>query len=385
MYMSGEETKSGVVIDNGSFEIKAGFAGDKTPRSIFRAAVGHVRNNGLAIATGGRRTLVGDRAIEKRGILNMKNPIREGIVTDWNSMENLWHHTFYESLMIPPEEHPVLMTDAPKNSDENRKKMFEVLFDVFNCPSAYVGVQAVLALCATGKTTGCVLDLGHDKSHMVPVFEGYGMPHATEKVPLTGRDLTAYLDGMLAKKGYDFSTPVESDLVRRMKEMHAYVADNFEKETANVVQDPRPYERECALPDGSSLYLAAERFACAEILFRPDMINKDKDASVTSSVLRVLGKCTPNLRTTMAENLVLVGGTSTLPGLDRRLADELQRAAPKMAPPSVTAIPERKYCAWMGGSILSSLTTFSSMCVGKKEFDEVGASIFRRKCFCRAN
>ena len=69
---------------------------------------------------------VGDDAQRKRGILSLSYPMVRGIVTNWNDMEKIWHHTFHNELRIAPEEHPVFMTEAPLNPKANRMKMAEV-------------------------------------------------------------------------------------------------------------------------------------------------------------------------------------------------------------------------------------------------------------------
>ena len=68
-------------------------------------------------------------------------------------------------------------------------------------------------------------------------------------------------------------------------------------------------------------------------------------------------------------------------GLESRLARELARSAPDGCTPRVLAPPERAIGSWLGGSILGSLATMSSMWITKEDYDENGPLIVHRKCF----
>ena len=331
------------------------------------------------VGTGQKDEYVGDAAMARRGILIIKYPLEHGIVTNWENMEKIWYHCFHTELRVDPQEHPVLVTEAPLNPKANRERMTQIIFETFSVPAFYVNIQAVLSLYSSGRTTGIVIDSGDGVTHTVPIYEGYSLPHAVQRIDLAGRDLTSYLAKLLKQRGYSFTTSAELEIVRDMKQSLCYIAEDYDKELESAPNNSA-LEKEYELPDGQVITMGTERFECPEALFKPDKMGMEVGGMHTNAYNSVL-TCDIDIRKNLFHNIVMSGGSTMFDGIAARVQKEMDLLSPASMKTKVIAPPERQYSVWIGGSILSSLSTFQQMWVTKAEYDEMGPSIVHRKCF----
>ncbi|KAI3904924.1 hypothetical protein MKW92_009894 [Papaver armeniacum] len=368
-----------IICDNGSGLVKAGFAGDDAPTVVIPSIIGRPKNRHAMVGVGQKDTYIGDEAQARRGILQLSYPVEHGIVRDWSAMEKLWEHTFEKELRVLVDQHAVLLTEAPLNPKINREKMMEIMFEAFDVPATYIAIQAVLSLYASGRTTGIVLDSGEGVSHVVPIYEGYALPHAIERLDLAGKHLTDSLTKILTEDGHMFTTSAEKEIVRDIKQRLTYVAFDYEKELEESEKNSE-LEQMYELPDGQIITIGAGRFRCPEVMFDPSKIGMES-GGIHQIVHKSINKCDMDIRRDMYANVVLSGGNTLIPGLAERLAKELCTLSPSAVRVRVVAPPERKYSVWIGGSILASLSSFEQMWITKDEYLESGSSIVHMKCF----
>lgn len=412
-----------IVIDNGSGNLKAGFAGQDKPKVYSSSIVGRPKYQRImASSLQGRLDdnsgssngdiFIGNAAQESRGLLKLSYPIEHGIVNDWEDMERIWQNTYTHDLKVNAEDHPLLITEAPLNPRSNRDKMCQILFEQFNIPCVYVSLQASLALYASGRTTGVVVDSGDGVTHVVPVYDGFSLPTSIKRMDIAGRDITEFLSFNIRRtSGVALQSSSELEIVRLMKEKCCFVSKDitadersFSSAIYNNLWNSKTIDSgnidmftTYKLPDGHKVKLGAERFRSPEILFNPQLIGHESPG-IHELISLAIAKTDLDLRPMLYQNVILSGGNTLLAGFGERLIGELKALQRhnihlsgnwmNLRPTNdydtklkikIHAPPERKYSTWIGGSILAGLSTFRKMWVTSQEYMEDPETI-HRKC-----
>jgi len=277
---------------------------------------------------------------------------------------------FYNELRCAHEEHPVIIAEPPLPPKAQREKLCQIFFETFSVPAFSLMVSAVLGLYASGRSTGLAVDMGHGQTWIVPTHEGFMLHEHVNRVNLGGIDLTEKLREALTAKGYDFTTTVEREMIRDIKEKLGYVALNAEKERGRTLGVEKTYE----LPDGQLISVGTERFTVPEVMFQGE-------ESLCAQAMVSLGRCGADLRPTLAKNVVLFGGNSLFPGLPLRVKKEFQSLMGDQPSGARIAVPDdRRNLPWLGGSILASLSTFAERYISKENYDEHGPSFVHTRC-----
>lgn len=325
-----------------------------------------------------RHNYIGDSARAKRSILDISSPIEHGVVTNWDGMEALWHYIFNEKLNISSKDRNVLLTEPSVNPAINREKMVQIMFETFEASGVHLINQPLLALWATGRTSGIVLDCGFGLTQVVPVLEGHVVSEGIVTSKLAGNNLTLHMAELMSQRGgFSFHSNAMIEDADALKKMCCHVAQNFDQELREIA------EKSYNLPHGEiikSINLGNERIKCPEGLFKPYLLGTD-ESGIHEKIYHSISKCDRNIHEIIYANIVLAGGSTMFPCFADRLLKEVKSLAAPDTNVKLIAPPKRIQTSWIGGSIFGSLPQFSSqLCVTKKDYDETGPTIVHSKC-----
>ncbi|KAL6039228.1 hypothetical protein STEG23_027064, partial [Scotinomys teguina] len=345
-----------IVCDYGSGFSKVGFAGTMTPLTVFPTIIGKLKHNNLLKGTEEEDCFIGAEAQNNLVRLNLNHPITRGAITNWDNVEKIWHHSFYQALNIAPEQHPVMITEPPLSSKDVKSRTTQILFETFNVPALYMANQGVLSMYAAGRTSGTTIESGEGMTYVVPVINGYPLQLSTTKLDVAGQDLTVYLMKLLSDSGNSLVGAADHEYIRDLKEKHCYVALDYDMEKLKT--ETPSYQKKLQLPDGKEINLGQEAFMYAEALFNTTLIGKS-NLGIHIQAQESITSCDRSHWKTLFGHIIVSGGTGASSGLRLRLQREITNLASPDLCVKVAISPYAKYGAWLAHS--GGAASFSPM------------------------
>ncbi|KAF5393837.1 hypothetical protein D9757_000209 [Collybiopsis confluens] len=376
----GGDEVSALVIDIGSSSLRAGYAGDDTPKAIIPTSYGYISppassgegdvtmgEEGVQEYTGKAKSFFGHSGPSVwRKNMEIGNPIVDGL--NFAPIPALIRHALDDVMRCSAAEHPVLVTEPSWNTPANRERMAEIMFEEFQVPAFYIANTSVLNTFAAGKGSALVIDIGQSMTSVVPVVDG----------PSPARQsIDLYPYQLISSK-----QAVESNAPPRFTLREDRVAGTTQTWREWLVQHRQPKQYE--FPTGYNTWFGPERYGVGENFFHhsPQLVagNANVPKHIPGLITDSLRACDPELRQVLISNVVLTGGGSLFSGLGDRLAAELARSFPHFKIHAPGNPVERRYGGWLGGSILASLGTFHQLWISREEWQEHGKNIVGQRC-----
>jgi actin-related protein 2 len=259
-----------IVFDNGSGYLKAGLSTDETPSITMPALIGRpmLRYAEKLEEIELKPIMIGDEVVPVRSLLELTYPMKEGIIVNGDDMATLWDYCIKEKLHLKDDlkDRKILLTEAPSNPNDNKKKMAEIVFEKLGIGYFNIEPQAKLTLFCEGLETGIILDSGDGVSHCIPIATSYLLHHQIKRLDIAGRHITEYLIKLLQIKGYAFNSTADFELVREMKEKYCFVSCDIDSDR-KLDKETTYYNSIHKLPDGRKIRISSEKYEAPEILF----------------------------------------------------------------------------------------------------------------------
>ncbi|KAL2271231.1 hypothetical protein VTJ83DRAFT_602 [Remersonia thermophila] len=333
-----------------------------------------------------------------------------------------------DALEKPLAENPLLVTEAPWNTPKAREKAIEMCMESWGCPAFWLSKTSVLAAFAAGKATALVIDVGGANASVAAVHDGMILKRSIQRAPTAGVWLSGQIRSMWKssepkvdvvpwfmienKKPVEAGAPPDvrlrnfgfpvADSLRAFEEER--VLTEFKESVVEVWRGPGRYMapgnedyvktqpgRVFEMPDGFNQMWREQRFRVAEGMWDETAAypppSEDQPAVTKAQTLPALIRASlegvdVDLRPNLLGNVVVTGSTSLLTGFNDRLNQELTAMYPgvKIRIHAAGLTSERRFGAWIGGSILASLGTFHQMWISRKEYEENGPGIVEKRC-----
>lgn len=430
----GGDDVGAIVFDSGSHSFRVGFGGEEIPKFEIPARVGvrevieSATDETIEEVASGRKGInttkkkfeyfIGTSQINvPRNETEIVSYMNDGMIEDWDIFEKVLDFIYDKCLMAESQHHSALFTEPPWNKKDKREKLAELIFEKYNVPAFYLFKNAALAAFASGRTAGLVVDSGATHTSAVPVYDGHCITNAVVRSPVGGDFLVEQCRKMLIKENVELVPYYKVASKKEVKEgeepiwtsrkIPPLITKSYEKfmedqlvedlihSTMQLCETPLDVEFMDKLPAVSFGFpcgylrdFHAERAKIPEALFdlkHADLSEEERTSliNVAQIALMSCGMCDVEIRPSLYSNLMVTGGNSLIMGFTDRLNHDLAQkclSTQKIRVSSAPTTAERRFGAWIGGSIVSSLGTFQQLWISKGEYEESGRQIVERKC-----
>ena len=382
-----EYLKLPIVIDIGSYEVKAGFSGEEKPKVIFKNYFGEPKYKRVLRTfdkenKDSNEQYIGEDCDKFFGLMKLTYPVNHGVFEKEQDILTIINHVFTKLGINSQEikEHPILVTEPILNPYSNREKIAHTLLDNLGVPAIFFASQPILSLFSTSATSGTVLESGEGVTQSCVVYEGYSIPCSYERYNYGGKDITLYLKNLLKERGYHLYNSTEIKLFNDIKENLCYLEIskrndyNINKKIIN--KDMTKYY----LPDGSNIDIGDEKIKAPELLFNPELIGKEY-LSFDDMIINSINKTEVEIQKQSYENIWISGGNTSFKEFNKRLVNEIKDKIDKNIKVNVLQNEKIKpqHRCWVGGNVISILEIFKKMWVTRSEWNEKGSGIIHIK------
>jgi len=384
-----EEEAVALVVDAGACRTRAGLAGESAEPSFDGASVVG-RKRGTLGGAEVPEVAFGDDAERAAAVYELVEPVARGVAAHWDECEKLWKAAFVavaEATGVTPTR--VVLACGVLVAKATKARLAQLCFEALGFDACHLGVAPVLALFGAGYTTGLVVDCGKDSARAVPVFDGFALPHAIMIDPCLGGDaLDAHAARVLETKGLAFKNARAAAVAGRAVKIQAasvakennhddedprddVVVDVPARTLASSTRRSRADQLDAKTGDLSVTLSSTELRAIGETLFRPQIANTAVESpGLHGAVAKAIAKCDIDIRRSMYEGVLLVGGGSMVPNTPERLDRELKHLSPPNAPVAVTAYDNRHLAAYAGAAYVAGLDDFKDNWIYHEDADD---------------
>jgi actin-related protein len=212
--------------------------------------------------------------------------------------------------------------------------------------------QAVLA--TLRKSSGVVINMGEMNTNITTYLHGFSNVMARDTYPIAGKDLTNYfLNLILSIKGTGRTVYLDKIIANEIKEKLSLCILDPDEEIKRIKDGLTKYNSQVNLPDGSCLEINLERFMLSEPLFNPSLLHIDY-IGLPEAVSKVIKFWDRENWEDLLPNIILSGGGSLIPGLDKRLEVEISKHFSDKLKEQINifAVSGRENLSWIGASVL---------------------------------